>query len=278
MAAMVLKTTSIGSIGGGAMAEALLGGLLASGLSPDQLFATDPDPDRRRHLTESLGIATGDDNDEAVRRSDVVLLAVKPGVIHAVLDGLTCPEAERLRPLWVSIAAGVTLEGLGSGLPKGAHIVRAMPNTPALIRTGATGICGNDAASDHDLQVARALFDCVGLTWESPREDLLDAVTGLSGSGPAYVFAFLEALMDAGEAAGLPREAAEQLTLQTVYGAAKLALESDKTPAELRRQVSSPGGTTLAGLARLGDEGFAEAIHAAVRAATDRAEELGKGS
>ena len=162
-------------------------------------------------------------------------------------------------------------------MPHEARIVRAMPNTPALIRSGATGIFGNSAVSDADLEVIRALFDCVGVTWQAPREDLLDAVTGLSGSGPAYVFAFLEALMDAGEAAGLPREAAEQLTLQTVYGAAKLALESDKTPSELRRQVSSPGGTTVSGLARLSDGGFAEAISAAVQAASQRAEELGRG-
>ncbi len=274
---MVLEKARIACIGGGAMAEALLGGLLASGLKPGQLYATDPDPVRRKHLSAALGIETGDDNDEAVKRSDVVILALKPAVISTVLDSLTSSAAERAQPLWVSIAAGVSLAALEAGLPHEARIVRAMPNTPALIRSGATGIFGNSAVSEADLEVIRALFDCVGITWQAPREDLLDAVTGLSGSGPAYVFAFLEALMDAGEAAGLPREAAEQLTLQTVYGAAKLALESHKTPSELRRQVSSPGGTTVSGLARLSDGGFAEAISAAVQAASQRAEELGRG-
>ena len=274
---MVLEKARIACIGGGAMAEALLGGLLASGLKPGQLYATDPDPVRRKHLSAALGIEAGDDNDEAVKRGDVVILALKPAVISTVLDSLTGSAAERLQPLWVSIAAGVSLAALETGLTHEARIVRAMPNTPALIRSGATGIFGNSAVSEADLEVIRALFDCVGITWQAPREDLLDAVTGLSGSGPAYGFAFLEALMDAGEAAGLPREAAEQLTLQTVYGAAKLALESDKTPSELRRQVSSPGGTTVSGLARLSDGGFAEAISAAVQAARQRAEELGRG-
>ncbi len=274
---MVLEKARIACIGGGAMAEALLGGLLASGLKPSQLYATDPDSQRRKHLSTALRIETGDDNDEAVRRSDVVILAVKPSVILTVLDSLTCSAAERLRPLWISIAAGVVLDTLETELTHEARIVRAMPNMPAMIRSGATGVFGNSAASEADLELARALFDCVGFSWQAPREQLLDAVTGLSGSGPAYVFAFLEALMDAGESAGLPREAAEQLTLQTVYGAAKLALESDKTPSELRRQVSSPGGTTVSGLARLSDGGFAEAISAAVQAASQRAEELGRG-
>lgn len=274
---MVLEKARIACIGGGAMAEALLAGLLASGLKPGQLYATDPDAERRKHLSAALGIETGDDNDEAVKRSDVVILALKPAVISTVLDSLTGSAAERAQPLWVSIAAGVSLAALEAGLTHEARIVRAMPNTPALIGSGATGIFGNSAVSEADLEVIRALFDCVGITWQAPREHLLDAVTGLSGSGPAYVFAFLEALMDAGESAGLPREAAEQLSLQTVYGAAKLALESDKTPSELRRQVSSPGGTTVTGLARLSDGGFAEAISAAVQAASQRAEELGRG-
>jgi pyrroline-5-carboxylate reductase len=152
-----------------------------------------------------------------------------------------------------------------------------MPNTPALVREGATGFCGNAAAGPADLELARALFESVGRAWLAPDEARLDAVTGLSGSGPAYVFAFLEALIAAGEDEGLPHEAAAELACQTVFGAAKLARESERTPAELRRQVSSPGGTTLAGLAALQERGFAEALRAAVRAATRRAGELGRG-
>ncbi len=152
-----------------------------------------------------------------------------------------------------------------------------MPNTPALVRAGATALCANAAAGPADLALARELFEGVGIVWIAQNEPQLDAVTGLSGSGPAYVFLLLETLGAAGERMGLPRQAADQLTLQTVFGAAKLALESERSPAELRAQVSSPGGTTLAGLARLEALGFREALDAAVEAATLRSRELGKG-
>jgi pyrroline-5-carboxylate reductase len=273
---MRLDDQRIGFIGGGAMAEALLGGLLSAGVAPEQLRASDPDAARRERLAQVLGVHTGADNAALVDDSDVVVLAVKPGVVSEVLDALH--GAQTLRPLWISIAAGVTLATLEAGLSAEARIVRAMPNTPALVRAGATGICGNRRAAQDDLALATALFDGVGITWQAPREPLLDAVTGLSGSGPAYVFAFLEALIDAGVEVGLPREAAERLASQTVYGAAKLARDSERSPAELRRQVSSPGGTTLAGLARLEAEGFAAALHEAVAAAALRAAELGRGA
>ena len=152
-----------------------------------------------------------------------------------------------------------------------------MPNAPALVGEGATGLCANDRAVANDVALALALFESVGSAWQAPSENLLDAVPGLSGSGPAYVFAFLESLIAAGEAQGLPRDACEALAFQTVYGAAKLARESERSPAELRRQVSSPGGTTLAGLGALEDRGFREAIAEAVAAATRRARELGRG-
>jgi pyrroline-5-carboxylate reductase len=151
-----------------------------------------------------------------------------------------------------------------------------MPNTPALVRAGATATCGNARASAADLGVARALFDSVGLTWASPNEALLDAVTGLSGSGPAYVFVFLEALADAGVRMGLPRDAATELAFQTVFGAAKLVLETHRHPAQLKDQVSSPGGTTIAGLERLEAGGLRSALYEAVAAATRRSRELGR--
>jgi pyrroline-5-carboxylate reductase len=273
---MSLEEERIGFIGGGAMAEALLGGLLAAGAAPERLRASDPEATRRQHLARELGIDTGADNAELVRGSSVVVLAVKPGVVPEVLEALP-GAAEATRPLWISIAAGVTLARLEAGLSPEARIVRAMPNTPALVRTGATGLCGNARAAAGDLALATALFDGVGITWQAPHEELLDAVTGLSGSGPAYVFLFLEALIEAGVGQGLSREAAEPLAVQTVYGAAKLARESSRSPAELRRQVSSPGGTTLAGLERLDAAGFSEAIGQAVAAATRRAGELGRG-
>jgi pyrroline-5-carboxylate reductase len=274
---MSLEGKQIGFIGGGAMAEALAGGLIAAGVAPSDILVADVAAARREHLAEALGVRTAEANAEVVKRSQIAVLAVKPDVVGPVLEDLRQAETADLdAPLWVSIAAGTPIARLDAQLPEGARVVRAMPNTPALVRAGATAICGNASATRDDLAAARALFDSVGFTWEAPSEDLLDPVTGLSGSGPAYVFAFLEALADAGEQVGLPEHAAARLAAQTVYGAAKLALDSDRTPAELREQVSSPGGTTLAGLARLEAAGFRAAIRDAVAAATRRAGELGR--
>jgi pyrroline-5-carboxylate reductase len=273
---MSLKDRRIGFVGGGAMAEALLGGLRAAGAPAESLLAADGDAARRERLHQLFGIHTTDDNCQLLDGSDVVVLAVKPGVVPVVLEHLA-GHPERARPLWISIAAGVTLAKLEAGLPESARVVRAMPNTPALVRAGATAFCANSAATQGDRAAAQELFEGVGTCWEAPQEELLDAVTGLSGSGPAYVFAFLEALTDAGEAEGLPRATASELAYQTVYGAALLAKESPRNPADLRRQVSSPGGTTLAGLAELDAADFHEAVHRAVRAATKRAGELGRG-
>jgi pyrroline-5-carboxylate reductase len=274
----VLESQRIGFVGGGAMAEALIAGLLAAGIREARVCASDPMPARREHLAQRFGIATTVENAEVVAMSDLVVIAVKPGFVTPVLEAAGEELlADALRPLWVSIAAGVTLRRLEGALPAGARVVRAMPNTPALVRAGATGLCAGDACSVDDRAHARALFETVGAVWEAPKEELLDAVTGVSGSGPAYVFVFLEALADAAVAAGLPVEAASMLASQTVLGAARLALETGRPPAALRAQVTSPGGTTLAGLERLEAGGFRAAIHAAVEAATARSRELGAG-
>src|SRR5262249_10638969 len=187
--------------------------------------------------------------------SDLIVLAVKPQVVPAVLGALESAP-DRARPLWVSIAAGVRIARLEAALGPRARIVRAMPNTPALVRSGATAVCGHGAATPVELAGAEALFASVGTCWMAPREALLDAVTGLSGSGPAYVFVFLEALGDAGVRMGLPRDAAYQLAFQTVLGSARLAIEDGRHPAALKDQVTSPGGTTIAGLERLEAGGF----------------------
>jgi len=266
----------VGFIGAGAMGEALAGGLLAAGVPAGQLVAADPDPARRKAVAERLAIRTTADAAEAVEASDVVVIAVKPSVVAGALAALRgLGEAALVRPLWVSIAAGIPLRALAAALPAGARIVRAMPNTPALVRAGATAFVANDAARPDDRSAARRLFEAVGYVWEAGHEAQLDAVTGLSGSGPAYVFVFLEALADAGVAAGLPRDAAYQLAFHTVHGAAKLALESGRHPGSLKDQVTSPGGTTIAGLERLEAGGFRAALYAAVDAATRRARELG---
>jgi pyrroline-5-carboxylate reductase len=268
----------VGLLGAGAMGEALAGGLLAAGTPAADVVAAEPDPARRDAVAERLGIRVVEDGAEVVRGSDLVVLAVKPGIVAAALDGLgALPADARRRPLWVSIAAGVTLRALGAHLPDGARIVRAMPNTPALVRAGATAFVANPSATPADRAAARRLFEAVGYAWEAPQEALLDAVTGLSGSGPAYVFVLLEALADAGVAAGLPRDAAYPLATHTVLGAARLALETGRHPGSLKDQVTSPGGTTIAGLQQLEAGGFRAAVQAAVAAATRRARELGSG-
>jgi pyrroline-5-carboxylate reductase len=273
---MILAAKRIGLIGGGAMAEALAGGLIAGGVPASHVRIAEPRRERRDSLSEQLGVATFEHNADVARDSDLVVLAVKPDVVAVALAELRDTDVDLSKPLWISIAAGVRIDSLQSQLPDLARIVRAMPNTPALVRSGATAICGNAHTDASDRAVAIALFETVGTVWDAGQEDLLDAVTGLSGSGPAYAFLFLEALIDAGERVGLPRDAAEQLVLQTVRGAAQLAIESDRSPAELREQVSSPGGTTVAGLAELDAGKLRETIARAVAAATRRSAELGK--
>jgi pyrroline-5-carboxylate reductase len=270
-----LTTRRFGFVGGGAMAEALVGGLIGGGVAPERIRVADPDPGRQKALAETHGVATFADNAEAVADVDVVVVAVKPAVVATALAALREGGSDVARPLWISIAAGIPLATLEGALGPGARVVRAMPNTPALVHAGATAIHANAAATAEDRAVARALFCAVGTCWEAPQEGLLDAVTGLSGSGPAYVFVFLEALGDAGVRMGLPRDAAYELAFQTVLGASKLAIESGRHPASLKDQVTSPGGTTIAGLERLEAGGFRAAIHEAVKAATARSRELG---
>jgi pyrroline-5-carboxylate reductase len=268
---------NIGFVGGGAMGAALAGGLLESGVPAERIRVAEPDAARRKEIGEQLGVATFAAAGEIVAESDVIVLAVKPGVVDAVLAGVADLGAAALaRPLWVSIAAGVPLAALQARLPAEARVVRAMPNTPSLVGAGATGFVANAAAEASDRNTARALFEAVGIAWEAPQEALLDAVTGLSGSGPAYVFVFLEALGDAGVRMGLPRDAASLLACQTVLGAARLAQESGRHPGSLKDQVTSPGGTTIAGLERLEAGGFRAAVHSAVEAATRRSRELGE--
>ena len=273
-----LATRRFGFVGGGAMAEALVGGLIAGGVGPDRIRVADPDPSRQKALAEAHGVAVSGDNLEAVAGADVAVVAVKPNVVSPALSALREGGCDVGATLWVSIAAGIPLATLEGALGSSARVVRAMPNTPALVHSGATAIHANASASAEDRAVARALFGAVGTCWEAPNEGLLDAVTGLSGSGPAYVFVFLEALGDAGVRMGLPHDAAYELALQTVLGAAQLVAASGESPASLREKVSSPGGTTLAGLAALHERGFGEALEAAVRAATARSRELAGSS
>jgi pyrroline-5-carboxylate reductase len=269
-----LGSQRIGFIGCGAMAQALAGGLAAAGVPAANLRGADLAPEQRKQFEEGLGIETCASNDELVANSDVVVVCVKPNIVAPVLAALDLASAPEGK-LWISIAAGISLSAYASGLPEGTRVVRSMPNTPALVGEGATAICPNDHASAADLDIAKAVFSAVGTTWVTHNEEQLDAVTGLSGSGPAYVFLILEALGDAGVRQGLPRDAAYQLAFQTVLGAAKLAIESGEHPGVLKDRVTSPGGTTIAGLERLEAAGVRSAIFDAVAAATARSRELG---
>lgn len=268
-----LEGKRIGFIGCGAMARALAGGLASSGIPTGQMQGADLSESQRQGFESELGIATSESNSDLMTNADIVVLCVKPDVVNSVLAQLG-PLPESNRPLWISIAAGVRLASLEKCLPAEARIVRGMPNTPALVGQAATALCANRSATPADMSAADALFSAVGFTWLAEEEGHLDAVTGLSGSGPAYVFLFLEALEAAGVSQGLPRSAAKQLASQTVLGAASLAHQDGRDPALLRAQVTSPGGTTLAGLEQLESAGMRDAIHSAVAAATRRSREL----
>lgn len=267
-----LADQKIGFIGCGAMARALAGGLVEAGVAPTRVLAADPFEQARADFAKAIGCRPSEDNDSVVSGADLVVLAVKPGMVEDVLRALD--PAHSQRPLWISIAAGVSLDRLRGALPKGARVVRTMPNTPALVRAGATAFYPGPGVDDDDIALTESVLRAAGWCWRAPREDLLDAVTGLSGSGPAYVFLILEALADAGVRQGLPRDAAQELATRTVLGAAQLALETGIHPGTLKDQVTSPGGTTIAGLEQLEAHGVRAALYDAVGAATDRSRAL----
>ena len=262
-------------IGGGNMGEALLAGFLADGVTtPAGLWVTDVASDRLAALRQRYGVRTGNDNAAAAAWADVIVLAVKPQAMDAVLDGLKDRLSER--PLIVSVAAGIPLSRITARLGSARKLVRVMPNTPCLVRAGASAIAISPAVSVEERALAIRLFEAVG-TVVVVEERLMDAVTGLSGSGPAYVFQIIEALADGGVKVGLPRDTALTLAAQTVLGAAKQVLETGEHPARLKDKVASPGGTTIAGLHALEAGGVRAAVIAAIEAATKRSEELGRG-
>jgi pyrroline-5-carboxylate reductase len=265
-------TSKITFIGGGQMAEAMISGLLSGQVySAESIWATDPIAERRDRLKSQLGIRVGSANREAATWADVIVLAVKPQMLPAVLSELGPILAHALV---ISIVAGVAIQTIGEQACGATRVVRAMPNAPALVREGMTALALGDAVSDDDARLVRTIFEAVGLV-VAVEERLMDAVTGLSGSGPAYVFQAIEALADGGVMMGLPRQTAELLAAQTVFGSARLVLESGAHPAQLKDRVASPGGTTIAGLHQLEQRGFRAALMAAVEAATTRSKELG---
>lgn len=263
----------IGILGTGNMGSAIIRGLLGAGkLSPGALYATDADTDKLSALAQEFGFGTVANNRALVAQSDVIILAVKPQLVGRVLDEVG-PTVAATR-LFVSIAAGVTTAALERSLPPTARVVRTMPNTPAVALAAVTAISKGSRSKSEDLEMVRYLFEALGPVVEVD-EALLDAVTGLSGSGPAYVLLAIEALADGGVLMGLPRQTAQLLAAQTVYGTAKMVLESTQHPAQLRDNVTSPGGTTIAGIAALEQHGARHAFIEAIRSATLRSIELG---
>lgn len=265
---------SLGFLGAGKMATALALGLIKAGLvSPERIVASDVNADARAHFTEATGAVTTTANAQVVEQTRVLFVAVKPGQVAELLS--------QIRPfiqpdhLVVSIAAGIKLEQLEALLPEGTRVIRVMPNTPALVGAGASAFARGTSATSEDGALAAKLLEAVGIACEV-KESLLDAVTGLSGSGPAYGFIMIEALSDGGVAAGLPRDIAIRLAAQTLLGAAKMVLETGIHPGALKDMVCSPGGTTIEAVHELEKAGVRAGLMNAVRAASEKSKKLGQ--
>jgi pyrroline-5-carboxylate reductase len=265
----------IGIIGAGKIGAAIARGVIGAGLaSKANVMASDVSDALRQAIGAELGVKTTADNRELCDCADIVVLAVKP----QILDPVAKEIAKKLgkTKLLVSVAAGVPLARIEANLEQGARVVRVMPNIPCVVGAGAAGFAGGSHATGADLERVGAILNSFGIGMPV-EEKYLDAVTGLSGSGPAYVFLFMEALADGGVQVGLARDVALKLAMQTVYGAAKMALESKKHLGELKDEVTSPGGTTIAGLYAMEQKGFRGTVMDAVVNATKRSQELGKG-
>ncbi len=266
---------NVGFIGAGKMAAALARGFIRAELvTPREITASDPHEAARKNFAGEIGAKTTASNADVARFADVLFLATKPDQVSAALAEIS--GALTKRHLLISIAAGVTLAKLEGALPAGARVIRVMPNTPALVGAGASAFALGKSATAADGELAKKLLSAVGVALQV-KESLLDAVTGLSGSGPAYVYQFIEALSDGGVASGLPRDIATRLAAQTVLGGAKMVLETGQHPGALKDQVTSPGGTTIEGLHELEKGKMRAAVMSAVRAATEKSKKLGQG-
>lgn len=268
-----MKQSKIAFIGGGNMAYSLIGGLLAEDCQAADIYVTDPNQSRLDILRQDFDVNVGQDNSATAAQADIVVLAVKPQVLHQVASDLA-PALLARKPLIISIAAGVRIEALGRWLGTDLPVVRAMPNTPALVRTGATGLYANAQVTQEQRDLAESILRAVGLVLWLTDEKQMDAVTALSGSGPAYFFLVMEAMQKAAMAQGLSEDAARLLTLQTAFGAAKMALESTDDPAVLRARVTSPGGTTERAIKTLQEGELEDLFERAIAAAANRSCQL----
>jgi pyrroline-5-carboxylate reductase len=267
------KHTSISFIGGGNMAASLIGGLIANGHPPGRLIVSDPDADVLDSLKARFGVVAAENNGRAIAQADVVVLAVKPQVMHQVATEVATAVQTR-KPLVVSIAAGIREADLQDWLGGAVALVRTMPNTPAMIQSGATGLHASAQVSEQQASLAESIMRAVGLIQWVEDESMLDAVTALSGSGPAYFFLVMEALEQAAVGLGLQQETARLLTLQTALGAARMALECEDSPATLRQRVTSPGGTTQKAIETLEAGGIHRLFAQALQDARQRSEAL----
>jgi len=270
-----MKTKKIGFIGGGNMASSLIKGLIASGQAAHSIWVSDINSEVLSALTGSLGVNSTANNDELVNAVDVVVLAVKPQGLADVAKSIA-PLVQQKQPLIVSIAAGISQLSLQGWLGSDVAIVRCMPNTPALVLTGATALHANNQVTIEHKDLAENILRAVGLALWVDQESELDAVTAVSGSGPAYYFLLMEAMEKAALELGLSEQTARLLVQQTAFGAAKIALESDESPAQLRRRVTSPGGTTQRAIETFENGGFSELVAKALHAARDRSIEMSK--
>lgn len=268
-----MQEKRIAFIGGGNMAASIAGGLVANGYNPDNIWVADPNAQSVSNFRARFGINGGPLNSDAVAFADVIVLAVKPQVLQGVIEEMAA-ELKEKNPLIISVAAGIRLEAISRWLGGELAIVRTMPNTPALVQSGATALYGNDQVDDEQKNIAESILRAVGVTIWLANEQQMDAVTAVSGSGPAYYFLVMEAMQAAGEQLGLTKEMAKMLTIETAFGAAKMALESSDESAELRRKVTSPGGTTEQAINVLMD-GLPDLFAKALTAARDRSIELG---
>jgi pyrroline-5-carboxylate reductase len=269
-----MRTTKIGFIGGGNMAASLVNGLVASGHEPKQLWVSDINPATLTSLSANLGINVTHNNQEVISAVDIVVLAVKPQIMAQVAQEIR-PFIQQ-RQLVVSIAAGITQASLSNWLGTETAIVRCMPNTPALVLTGATALYANTKVLPEQHDLAETILRSVGIALWVEDESELDAVTAVSGSGPAYYFLLMEAMEKAAVELGLKEETARLLIQQTALGAAKIALESSESPGELRKRVTSPGGTTQQAVETFEQGGFADLVSKALHAARDRSVEMSK--
>lgn len=269
-----MERDRIAFIGGGNMARSLIAGLVAAGHPPARIEVTDPDPGKRETLATTFGVGATDDNRDAVARADTVVLAIKPQMMETVCTGLA-PALRGHAPLIVSIAAGVRTGALAGWLDFTGALVRCMPNTPALLQAGVTALYASEQAGADERGRAESILRAAGEVIWVDDEPMLDTVTAISGSGPAYFFRFMEALEAAGVARGLEPEQARLLVRETAFGAARMAREAGEAPGTLRQNVTSKGGTTAAALDALEAGGLADLVERAVAAAADRAGELG---